>query len=266
VGLRTISLFLHHILSLILTSNPHSAYDDEMYSDMTLSIRGLRKSGFESIDGRHIRAQKRILEARSGWFRRELRLPKYAVRHHAERFILLRLLTFAQGIDFPVVEMERRFSSDQNQAVVAYLYGFDITDNQFSIDRVVPTKIDDFLIICVVAEHYKIRGLRNAAVIAASDALARALSDENGKVDEGALEIFLSCDWSELLDDKRRIPHFLSIILGDSFTDLYFHEYFHDYLKYTPKVVRCLLEGLVKEKTLEGLFNKENTLKDPLNK
>jgi hypothetical protein len=249
-------------LPLILTSN--SIYGDEAFSDVTILIQGFKKVITQGWGCRRIHVQRHLLEAHSGWFRRELRLPKYAVRHHVERFILLRLLTFVQTIASPVVEMDHHFSPDQNQVVVAYLYGFDITENKYDIDCAVPTTIDDFLIICLVTEHYEIRGLRNAAVTAAGDALARALSDGNGEVDECALETFLGYNWHKMLEDKRRIPHFLNIILGGNFTKLYLHEFLQETLKYAPKVVRCLLVELVKEKTPEGPLDEENTLEDPL--
>ena len=51
-----------------------------------------------------------------------------------------------------------------------------------------------------------------------------------------------------MIEDERYIPHFLTI-LEDHLTKLYFHEFFAYSAGDAPKVIRCLVDELLKEKT-----------------
>ena len=80
------------VVIFILDTNAHRSYDRDEHSDVMIEIKGSYNNG--SWDHTSIHAHQCILEARSAYFHRELRLPKYAVRHHADRTILLCLLIF----------------------------------------------------------------------------------------------------------------------------------------------------------------------------
>jgi hypothetical protein len=145
------------------------------------------------------------------------------------------------------VQMDLSFTPEQNEIVVRHLYGFDFMDDW---ETETPTSLHDFLSICAVASRYEIRGLLNAALAAADRALGDSFSDKNRNADDSdecALETFLGSTWDDLIKDERHIPHFLTI-LEDHLTNLYVHEFFAYWARCAPKVVRCLVDELVKEK------------------
>ena len=156
--------------------------------------------------------------------------------------------------------MDLSFTPEQNEIVVRHLYGFDFMDDW---KTEIPTKLHDFLGICAIASRYEISGLRDAALTAADRALSKCLSDKNrnasddedGYYDDYAdefadhctLDTFLGSEWDEMIEDERHIPHFLTI-LEDHLTKLYFHEFFAYSAGDAPKVIRCLVDELLKEK------------------
>jgi hypothetical protein len=154
------------------------------------------------------------------------------------------------------VQMNLSFTSEQSEIVVRHLYGLDFMDDW---KTEIPTSLHDFLSICAAASKYEIRGLLDAALAAADHALGDRLSDKNRKADDDVddyadeftedrtLDTFLGSAWDDMIEDKRHIPHFLTI-LEDHLTNLYFHEVFAYSAVRAPKVVRCLFDELVKER------------------
>jgi hypothetical protein len=120
----------------------------------------------------------------------------------------LRLLTFAQGQNVKIVQMNRSFSPDQNQFVVMYLCGHWFID-KWNLKEDAKTTIHDFLGICAVAARYEIRSLLATALKNGSDFLDHCLTGKNGNVDDYALGEFLGYDWERMIADKRH--HWRSI-------------------------------------------------------
>ena len=81
------------VVIFILDTNAHRSYGRDEHSDVMLEIKGSYNN--RGWDHTSINAHQCILEVRSAYFHRELRLPKNTVRHHADRTILLCLLTSA---------------------------------------------------------------------------------------------------------------------------------------------------------------------------
>jgi hypothetical protein len=161
-----------------------------------------------------VHAHRAILAAKPNRSYAELRLPEYAVRHHADRsiFPIVKLLILSQDDEVAKSETEPGYHMDSMLIAVTHLYGFDFM-GEGEIDP--PTSLYHYLDICVVAAHYEIDDLFESTLHAASRALTDCFSREDEERIDLALKDFLCFNWKSILNDPRYTPLLFKVLRGN---------------------------------------------------
>ena len=192
-----------------------------------------------------VHAHRAILAAKPNRSYAELRLPEYAVRHHADRsiFPIVKLLILSPNDEVAKSETEPGYRTDSMLIAVTHLYGFDFM-GQKEIDP--PTSLYDYLDICVVAAHYEIDDLLESTLQAASRALTDCSSGEDEERINIALKDFLCFSWKSILNDPRYTP-LLFKVLREHLYKLNNRPVWKELLTNEPLLLGCLYDAIMED-------------------
>jgi hypothetical protein len=141
--------------------------------------------------------------------------------------------------------MDNSLDPDWMQMGILTLYGFDPMRDCAARK---PTKLKEFITICVVAVKYEIEGLLDTALEATSNILTECLSYKDEY--ETVLPEFLGDGWldgwCEMITEERYTP-LMFRVLREHLPTLYNRTLFQNLLDQEPSLVRCLLDAMVED-------------------
>lgn len=141
------------------------------------------------------------------------------------------------------METEANFDHESMRIAVMHVYGFDFMATS---ETRTPRSPQEFLDICVIAEHYGIANLRRLTLNAAARALTGCLSGEDKEKVDSALKDFLGSSWNSILSDARYTPLLLRVLREhiDKLVDM---PVFNKLLEMEPMFSRRLIFAMGKE-------------------